>query len=56
MTVLIMYIAYSSTYVHRFNLKYINKTNTSSRNVLLSLLPKCQLVFSKTFSFVATSH
>jgi len=52
-----MYIAYSSTYIHRFHSEYINinKTNTF-RNVLLSLLPKCQPIFEKAlFLFLLLS-
>jgi len=56
-TVLIIYIVYSSTYIHKFplNTVYINKTNTSPRNVSLFCCRRVNPFLSKALHFIATS-
>jgi len=56
-TVLIIYIVYSSTYIHKFplNTVYINKTNTSPRHVSFLCCRRVNPFLSKALHFIATS-
>ena len=55
---IIIHIAYSSTYIHKFtpNIQYINETNTSPRNVPLSCCRSVNSFLRRAPIFVATSH
>jgi len=57
-TVVIIYIAYSSTCIHKFtlNVLYINKTNSSPRNVPLLCCRRVNSFLSRALIAVATSH